>query len=367
MQFSIVTDTIQTIISVGLYLTFYLPFLWERCGDILMWMGQDPTSEFQRGLVFLFIDSLKTRIIDLPFDLYYTFVLEEKHGYNKKTWQTFVKDEILEFLVMAVVLPPILYGFLYIIENGGPYFYIYVEFFVIIVIIVMMTLYPNVIAPLFNKFTELPESELRQKINSLAAANKFPLTRIYEMDGSKRSAHSNAYMYGFGSNKRIVLFDTLKQQMSNDEIVAVLAHELGHWKYNHTWKNLINTIIQTFFIFYIYGMFMNDKAIFASFGFANKSIFIGIMLFTTIYSPVLFVMKCVTLKLSRTFEFQADEFAVLQNYGTLLKSGLINLFKENKGTLIPDPLYAQFHYSHPGLLERVKHIDEFARVVEKNK
>jgi len=176
------------------------------------------------------------------------------------------------------------------------------------------------------------------------------------VDGSKRSSHSNAYFYGLGSNKRIVIYDTLINQMNEDEILAVLAHELGHWQKGHVWKQMINAFLQIFVLFYIYGFFMTNEQIFLSFGYKDASIFIGVTLFLMIYAPISFAFQLLSLKVSRAFEFQADEFATNLGYGDLLTSGLVKLFKENSGDMDPDPIYASFHFTHPSFLERLRFI-----------
>jgi len=251
---------------------------------------------------------------------------------------------------------PILLGLLYVIEIGGKYFYIYVEIFVILVAFIMITIYPHLIAPLFNKFTELEDGELKEKIKKLAEQVNFPLTKIFVVDGSKRSSHSNAYFFGLGKNKRIVLFDTLLKQMNDEEILAILCHELGHWTYGHMWKQMVKSFLQMFVIFYLYGFFSSNDDLFRSFGFQDKSILIGLGLFLRLYSPVSYILGIISLRLSRTYEFQADKYAVDFNYGELLYSGLIKLFKENSGDMDPDPLYAAFHYTHPTFVERLSYI-----------
>ncbi|GAY51453.1 hypothetical protein CUMW_134310, partial [Citrus unshiu] len=179
-------------------------------------------------------------LTDLPFSLYSTFVIEARHGFNKQTIWLFFRDMIKGMILAIVLGPPIVSAIIIIVQKGGPYLAIYLWAFMFVLSLVMMTLYPVLIAPLFNKFTPLPEGELREKIEKLASSLKFPLKKLFVVDGSTRSSHSNAYMYGFFKNKRIVLYDTLIQQCKNDEeIVAVIAHELGHWKLNHTMYSFI--------------------------------------------------------------------------------------------------------------------------------
>jgi len=244
-----------------------------------------------------------------------------------------------------------------IIKWGGPYFYIWTWSFLLLFSLFMMTIYPNVIAPLFNKFTPLEEGELKNAIEKLAASIHFPLTKLFIVDGSKRSGHSNAYFYGFFKNKRIVLYDTLLQQMELKEIVAVLAHELGHWSSNHVLKMLIISEIHLFISFWLFGQITNWDAMYTSFGFDSKPTIIGLILFFQfIMSPVDHVLSFLMNILSRKFEFEADGFAVKLGYSSELRNGLIKLNAENMGNTNPDKWYSTYHYSHPPLLERLKAI-----------
>ena len=357
MQFHIVKDFISTFIEVSILYFYIEPYFWKLSSDYLEQRNFNKYSEFQRGLVFLFLQMIRDKFISIPFGYIESFIVEETFGFNKKTIWIFIYDEIVSTIVSIVLGVPIFYGFLWVVESGGDYFYIYVEIFMIIIIFILMTIYPNWIAPLFNKYTDLEEGSLKEKINNLALKLKFPLTKIYVVDGSKRSNHSNAYFYGFGNNKRIVLFDTLIKQLNEDEIEAVLCHELGHWNFGHIYKQLVLSLLQIFVIFYIYGFFIHKQELFLSFGFNEMSIFIGTYLFMMLYSPISYITGILSLKLSRYFEFQADDFATKYNYGDLLCNGLIKLVKENKSNLNPDPVFAAFKYSHPTLLERIKFIN----------
>jgi len=299
LQFQVVMQLVSTILELALLYFFVEPFFWNLSGYILERREFNKNSEFYRGIVFMGFQMIKDKIVSTPFNLYESFILEEKFGFNKKTLWIFLYDECVSTTVSIVLGIPIFYGFLWVVEAGGEYFYIYVEIFIIVIVFILMTIYPNWIAPLFNKYTELEDGTLKTKINNLASKLNFPLTKLYVVDGSKRSNHSNAYFYGFGKNKRIVLFDTLIKQLGEDEIEAVLL----------------------------------------------------------LYSPISYISGLFILKLSRYFEFQADDFANGYGYGELLCKGLIKLVKENKSNLNPDPIYAAFKYSHPTLLERIKSIN----------
>ncbi|KAE8721324.1 CAAX prenyl protease 1-like protein [Hibiscus syriacus] len=244
-------------------------------------------------------------------------------------------------------------------QKGGPYLAIYLWGFMFVLSLVMMTIYPILIAPLFNKFTPLPDGELRQKIEKLASSLKFPLKKLFVVDGSTRSSHSNAYMYGFFKNKRIVLYDTLIQQCKNDEeIVAVIAHELGHWKLNHTMYSFIAVQILTFLQFGGYTLVRNSTDLFRSFGFDTQPVLIGLIIFQHTVIPIQHLVSFGLNLVSRSFEFQADAFAKKLDYGSALRAGLVKLQEENLSAMNTDPWYSAYHYSHPPLVERLAALDE---------
>jgi STE24 endopeptidase len=220
----------------------------------------------------------------------------------------------------------------------------------------MMLIFPTFIQPLFNKFESLPEGTLRVKIEALAKRLNFPLTQVFVMDGSKRSSHSNAYFFGFFT-KRIVLFDTLIQQNSEDEICAVLGHELGHWKCWHQFQMLFVTQLHIFVLFYAFSHFINRSEIYEAFGFRDEMpVIIGLMLFGGFIAPSEILLSFLMNLFSRKNEFEADRFAVKLGYGDLLQSALINLQIENKSNMNPDWMYSAMNYSHPPLLERLEAI-----------
>ncbi|XP_037737497.1 CAAX prenyl protease 1 homolog isoform X4 [Chelonia mydas] len=314
-----------------------IPFLWNVSGQISGRAGFEPEYEIAQSLVFLLLATLFSAVTGLPWSLYNTFVIEEKHGFNQQTLGFFFKDAIKKFIVTQCILLPVTALLLYIIKIGGDYFFIYAWLFTLVVSLVLVTIYADYIAPLFDKFIPLPEGELKQAIEMMAKSIDFPLTKVYVVEGSKRSSHSNAYFYGFFKNKRIVLFDTLledycalnkehsegedgedddtkskvknkKQGCKNEEVLAVLGHELGHWKLGHTIKNIVISQVLSF---------------------------------------------CLTV-LSRRFEFQADAFAKELGKAKDLYSALIKLNKDNLGFPVSDWIFSMWHYSHPPLLERLQ-------------
>ncbi|XP_057497132.1 CAAX prenyl protease 1 homolog [Actinidia eriantha] len=349
-----------TILMDSAILSFgVLPWFWKRSGEFLVYIGVNAENEIVHTLAFLAGVMFWSQITDLPFSLYSTFVIEARHGFNKQTIWLFFRDMIKGILLSIVIGPPIVAAIIVIVQKGGPHLAIYLWGFMLVLSLVMMTLYPILIAPLFNKFTPLPEGELRLKIENLASSLKFPLKKLFVVDGSTRSSHSNAYMYGFFKNKRIVLYDTLIQQCKNEEeVVAVLAHELGHWKLNHTMYSFIAVQILTFLQFGGYTLVRNSKDLFQSFGFDTQPVLIGLIIFQHTVIPLHHLVNFGLNLVSRSFEFQADAFAKKLGYGVPLRAGLVKLQEENLSAMNTDPWYSTYHYSHPPLVERLAAIDE---------
>ncbi|GFS38800.1 peptidase family M48 family protein [Actinidia rufa] len=349
-----------TILMDSAILSFgVLPWFWKRSGEFLVYIGVNAENEIAHTLAFLAGVMFWSQITDLPFSLYSTFVIEARHGFNKQTIWLFFRDMIKGILLSIVIGPPIVAAIIVIVQKGGPHLAIYLWGFMLVLSLVMMTLYPILIAPLFNKFTPLPEGELRLKIENLASSLKFPLKKLFVVDGSTRSSHSNAYMYGFFKNKRIVLYDTLIQQCKNEEeVVAVLAHELGHWKLNHTMYSFIAVQILTFLQFGGYTLVRNSTDLFQSFGFDTQPVLIGLIIFQHTVIPLQHLVNFGLNLVSRSFEFQADAFAKKLGYGVPLRAGLVKLQEENLSAMNTDPWYSTYHYSHPPLVERLAAIDE---------
>ncbi|KAK4808980.1 hypothetical protein QYF61_015214 [Mycteria americana] len=362
-----------------------IPFLWNLSGQISGRAGFGPEYEIVQSLVFLLLATLFSAMTGLPWSLYNTFVIEEKHGFNQQTLGFFFKDAIKKFIVTQCILLPVTSLLLYIIKIGGDYFFIYAWLFTLVVSLVLVTIYADYIAPLFDKFIPLPEGELKQQIETMAKSIDFPLTKVYVVEGSKRSSHSNAYFYGFFKNKRIVLFDTLledysalnkepaegedgeneetksktknkKQGCKNEEVLAVLGHELGHWKLGHTVKNIIISQMNSFLCFFLFAVLIGRKELFAAFGFYDtQPTLIGLMIiFQFIFSPYNEVLSFCLTVLSRRFEFQADAFAKELGKAKDLYSALIKLNKDNLGFPVSDWIFSMWHYSHPPLLERLQ-------------
>ncbi|KAL2144118.1 hypothetical protein VTI28DRAFT_9572 [Corynascus sepedonium] len=349
----------------GLYgqlqnLAFYhfdvLPKLWSWTGNLLLRFAPARfTGEISHSIVFILSFIVIQQILSLPTSIYNTFVLEEKFGFNKQTPKLFVTDLIKTNILTFVLVPPILAGFLSIIKKTGSQFFYYLWLFGAGLQVFMITIYPIAILPLFNKLSPLEEGKLKTDVEDLAKKLKFPLHELYVIDGSKRSAHSNAYFFGLPWKKHIVIYDTLIEKSENDEVVAVLAHELGHWSLGHTTKLFGISQAHFFYIFSLFSVFVNNNSLYADFGFTNQHpIIIGFLLFSDILGPLDNVIKLLMNILSRRFEFQADAFADRLGYNTQLSRSLIKLQIQNLSTMDADWMFASYHFSHPILSERLK-------------
>tara|TARA_Y200000002_G_scaffold269799_1_gene224504 strand:+ start:253 stop:1488 length:1236 start_codon:yes stop_codon:yes gene_type:complete len=306
------------------------------------------------GLIFFGILFIFNDIINIPFSIYSTFVIEEKYGFNKTTWKTYVIDKLkgygLTIVLGSIVIVPILYFFETYGSNGWWIAWVLITGFMIAV----QPLFVHVIAPMFNKFEPLEEGELRNSIEEFANKVAFPIGRIDVMDGSRRSAHSNAYFSGFGKSRRIALFDTLMEKHSTDEIVSVVAHEVGHYKKKHVISGTILGILETGLMLFIFNYFMSDQALFDVFGVEKLSVYCGLVFFGMLYSPVSLVTSICTTALSRRNEFEADAYALeTTKKPEPLISMLKGLAASNLSHLTPHPLMVFLSYSHPPVVERI--------------
>uniref|UniRef100_K3WYJ3 CAAX prenyl protease n=1 Tax=Globisporangium ultimum (strain ATCC 200006 / CBS 805.95 / DAOM BR144) TaxID=431595 RepID=K3WYJ3_GLOUD len=343
--------------ATALVLFGYLPFLWVVSGNALTALGLDASNEICHSLMFFLLNLLREIVVKLPVDLYSTFVIEARHGFNKQTVGIFFVDKLKLFLLLLGICCPLIAGLVYLVRWGGEHFYVYVWAFKCAVTVFIATLLPLWILPLLEKFTPLEEGELRTRLEALASSIKFPLTSISVVDGSTRSGHSSAYCAGLLKTQRIVIYDTLLEQITNDEVVAVLAHELGHWKLAHALKGFLVEQVHDIAFAYIFGMCMNNSELYASFGFAGDSgmpVMIGYMLFSkTVWAPVSHVLSFLLRLNTRRTEFQSDAFAVDLGHGETLKSALTKVAIGNLTNMNPDPLYSKYHYDHPPLVERL--------------
>lgn len=314
-------------------------------------------SEILRGVYYIGILLIGNSLLSLPFSVYSTFFIEEKFGFNKTTPKTFIVDLIKGFALSIVIGGPILAGVIFILGNTGEYAWLYGWVAVTIITIIMQFLAPTLIMPLFNKFTPLKNLELKEAIMTYAKSVKFSLKNIFEMDGSKRSSKSNAFFTGFGRNKRIALFDTLIEKHSINELVAILAHEIGHYKKKHIIVGMIISILHTGVLFYLMSIFLSHKGLYDAFFMDNIAIYTGLIFFAMLYSPVEMILSIFMHVFSRKNEYEADRFAATT---TNDKDSMINALKKlsehNLSNLTPHPFYVFLNYSHPPVLERIKAI-----------
>lgn len=308
----------------------------------------NPAPFFMLAFIFL------SYVSKIPLSAYEDFVIERMSGFNKKTLRIFFTDILLTILLLSCIAFPFLYVFFYIVLRFKN-FEIYVGTFITLYQLFIMWIYPSVIAPIYNKFTPLEDGELKDKINKLASSVGFKVSKITVMDGSKRSGHSNAYFTGFGKSKQIVFYNTILEQLEYEEIVAVLAHELGHWNHNHTIKFIVMASIDTFSYMTAFRFIVGNAT--------PMTVGPAFVRFIFATSSIALLMKLRTNFISRLFERQADKFAVINGYGEDLKSALVKLHSKNMSSPVIDSLYSTMNYSHPHVLERLECIDKESKRV----
>ena len=305
-------------------------------------------------LAFFGILALASDLLTTPFDIYSTFVIEEKYGFNRTSVRTFILDKIKGWILGAIIGGGLLALVTWIYMLTGPWFWVIVLGVVTFFSVFMNMFYSNLIVPLFNKQKPLEEGSLRTKIEEFARKADFRLANIYMMDGSKRSSKANAYFTGLGPKKRIVLFDTLVNDLTEEEIVAVLAHEVGHNKKKHTATGLVISFLQTALTLFLFSLFVGKDSFSVALGGAEASFHLGLIAFGILYSPISTLLGLGTNLISRRHEYQADRFAREQYNGDDLINALKVLSKSNLSNLTPHPAYVFFHYSHPPLLQRIR-------------
>ncbi len=309
------------------------------------------------GMVYIGILAAIKTVVSLPFSIYNTFVIEERFGFNRTTVKTYILDMIKGLFLAIIFGGPLLAGILWFFGYTGAYAWLFCWFAVILFMLFIQYIAPRWLMPIFNKFTPLEEGELKTAIFAYADAIDFPLENVYVMDGSRRSSKSNAFFTGFGKNRRIVLFDTLIKQHSIDELVGILAHEMGHYKKKHILKSLILSILQTGLMFFLLSFFISYEPLFEAFYLENGSIYAGLIFFALLYEPLDFFMGLFLLHCSRKNEYEADRFAVeTTGMPESLISALKKLSANNLSNLLPHPFYVFLNYSHPPVLERIRAI-----------
>lgn len=350
LRFSLLQDTIMLPLTIAFIMLggFNLLDQWARSFGF---------STIPTGLLFTGLLLLLGGLVHLPFSVYSTFVIENRFGLNRTTFKIFILD-ILKTIVLVVVLGgPILALILWFFEQGGDLAWLYCWLLVVAFTVIMQFLAPVVIMPLFNRFTPLADGELKQAITEYARTQDFALQGIYTMDGSKRSNRLNAFFTGFGRFRRIVFFDTLVEKLTVDELVVILAHEMGHFKKKHILKMMVSSILQTGLMFYILSLFVRNPGLFEAFGMEHLSVYAGLVFFGFLYSPISTLLSVVGNVFSRKYEYQADGYAVgTTGKGRELIAALKKLCLANLSNLTPHPLQVFLQYSHPPVLRRIEAI-----------
>jgi STE24 endopeptidase len=327
-------------------------------------LGQGPVVT---GLIYIAVLMLAHALLSQPFSLYATFVIEERFGFNKTTLRTYVMD-LFKGLVLAILLgTPLLAGILAFFEYAGKEAWLFCWAVVTLYMLFIQFVAPTWIMPLFNKFSPLEEGELRERILSYAQSIQYPLANVFVMDGSKRSGKSNAFFTGFGKNKRIVLFDTLIEQHTVDELLAVLAHEMGHYKKKHILQGMLIAVVQTGVMFFLLSFFVSYQGLFDAFFLEKASVYAGLVFFSLLYAPLDFFLGILAQMRSRKNEFQADRFSVeTTGNPAAMVNALKKLAVHNLSNLVPHPFYVFLNYSHPPVLKRVAAIEDLKPVGSKS-
>lgn len=318
-------------------------------------------SEIITGLAVIFGIILISAVIDLPFTLYRTFKIEQRFGFNRMTAIQFIKDMIMQTILTLVLAVPLVAGILWLMRDvldqaTSSLWWVYVWAVLLSFGLLISWIFPTFIAPLFNKFIPLENKELRERITTLMNRCGFASNGIFVMDGSKRSSHGNAYFTGLGKNKRIVFFDTLLETLEPNEVEAVLAHELGHFKHHHVRKGLILNAVITLVGLAILAWLIKQDAFYHALGVSTASTYMALILFSMVMPLFSIYLQPVMSYLSRKHEFEADDFAAEQSQAQTLIKALVKLYRDNANTLTPDPLYSAFHDSHPPAPVRVAHL-----------
>ena len=309
-----------------------------------------------QSLFFFGILLLVSTLFSIPFSYYDTFVIEEKYGFNRSTKKLFFIDQLKSLLLPIVLGGFVITASVCFYQLFGKNFWVYAWLVIAAFIIFINMFYTSLIVPLFNKLKVLDEGDLRQKLETLAQKTNYDLQQIYVIDGSKRSSKANAYFTGFGSKKKVVLYDTLINDLTPDEISAVLAHEIGHYKHKHIIINMILSLLSIGIFLYFLSWLIDSKLLAKVLGVNEPSFHIGLLAFALLFTPVSFLIGLLTNYISRKFEYQADSFAKKYTNSKFLISGLKKLTKNNLSNLIPHPWYVFVHYSHPTLLQRIKNL-----------
>jgi len=343
-----------SLIHQGLYLIVLL-------SGFLPWLTKTIRSRgigmIVEGLIFFAILSILANFSRIPFGLYDTFVIEERYGFNRMTLRMWILDFLKSMAILFFLGGLLLWLLLTLVIHGGKAWWVWAWMLVGGFELMMLWLYPVVIAPLFNKFEPIQNLGLVERIRNLMGKVGLRVKAVLKMDAGKRSKHTNAYFTGFGKTKRIVLFDTLLESHPEEEIISVLAHEVGHWKKRHVLKQIIFLEVLSLAVFYVVSKLLRWQLLYQTFGFEEPTVYVGIFLIGALLSPVGYFAQPLESAISRRFEREADDFVLeLTKTGEPMQNALKRLASDNLANLIPHPLYAWFYYSHPPLVERIERL-----------
>jgi STE24 endopeptidase len=325
------------------------------------WRSVMPDQEIFRGALVILTALVVSSLIELPFSYYKTFVIDERFGFNKMTPKMFFSDLIKHSIVGLLLGAPILFAALYLMQSAGDYWWVYLWVVWSVFNLLMLAIYPTFIAPMFNKFSPLQDEALKARIEALLTKCGFKSQGLFVMDGSTRSSHGNAYFTGFGSSKRVVFFDTLLERLDADEIEAVLAHELGHFKHRHVIKRIALMFFVSFVGLALLGWLMQQPWFYTGLGVTEPSNYMALLLFLLVSPVFLFLLRPLLASYSRKNEFEADEYAAKNADASYLIEALVKLYRDNASTLTPDPLHSAFYDSHPPASIRITRLAAFMK------
>ncbi len=326
-----------------------------------IWRFALPAQEIMRGAFVICSVLLLSSLIDVPYDYYRTFVVDAKFGFNKMTVSMFYSDLIKHSLVGVVLGAPILFAALWLMQSAGEFWWLYLWLVWALFNLLMLAVYPTFIAPLFNKFSPLKDEALKLRIENLLTKCGFKSQGLFVMDGSSRSSHGNAYFTGFGASKRVVFFDTLLERLNADEIEAVLAHELGHFKHQHVTKRIAMMFVVSFLGLALLGWLINQPGFYYGLGVTHISTYMALMLFLLVSPVFLFLLRPLMASYSRKNEFEADSYAAEHASANDLVKALVKLYRDNASTLTPDPLHSAFYDSHPPASIRISKLAAYTK------
>jgi STE24 endopeptidase len=336
-----------------------LLLIWTLGGGLQLldsfWRGL-AWSPLVTGVVVIFSILIISTLLELPVAMYRTFVIEQRFGFNRTTAGVFISDQFKHLLVLLILGIPLATLVLWLMQDADPLWWLYVWAVWMGFSLLMLWAWPAFIAPLFNKFAPLDDLELKQRIEDLLSRCGFQSNGVFVMDGSKRSSHGNAYFSGLGTNKRIVFFDTLLKSLNSEEVEAVLAHELGHFKRRHIQKRIISMAILSLAGLAILAWLINLPEFYSGLGVSEASTYMALILFIMVSPVFSLYLQPLMAYFSRKHEFEADDYAAQQSNAAVLIQALVKLYEENASTLTPDPIYSAFHDSHPPAPVRVAHL-----------